>query len=80
MKNENRDRSPSGRFIYLAEKRVGKAILAIKSVEKLSDKKNYDYTTDQTKQIIEALESGLNSLKSAFEKTDKPDPKSFEFK
>ena len=41
MSSEDRDRSPAGRFTYLAEKRVGKALAAIGSVAKLSDRKNY---------------------------------------
>ena len=36
---EDRDRSPEGRFKYLAEKRVGKALTAIRSIANLSDRK-----------------------------------------
>jgi len=39
---QERDRSPAGRFKYLAEKRVGKAIKAITSISNLSEKKNYE--------------------------------------
>jgi hypothetical protein len=80
MKNDNRDRSPSGRFTFLAEKRVGKAIMAISSVEKLSDRKNYEYTSEQSTQIIEALENSLEALKLGFAKTNHEAPKTFEFK
>ena len=38
---QKRDRSPAGRFKYLAEKRVEKAIKAITSISNLSEKKNY---------------------------------------
>ena len=40
---QERDRSPAGRFKYLAEKRVGKAIKAIASISNLSDKKNLNH-------------------------------------
>ena len=50
MSTPERDRSLEGRFIYLAEKRVGKALAAINSVAKLSDRKNYTYTEDQATQ------------------------------
>ena len=42
-KNE-RDRSPAGRFSYLVEKRMSKALKAIDSLSNLSDKRNYEYT------------------------------------
>ena len=63
-----RDRSLEGRFIYLADKRVGKALSAIKSVAKLSDRKNYTYTEDQATQIIKALEGAVEYLKNDFSK------------
>ena len=78
MSAEERDRSPAGRFIYLAEKRVAKAITSIQSVAKLSDRKNYYYTDEQVAQIIEALESSLDTLKQQFSKS--PDRAVSEFK
>ena len=79
MKNDNRDRSPAGRFIYLAEKRVGKAITAIESVEKLSNRKNYTYTQEQSNQIIAALENSLRQLQLSFENNNQDDSRKFEF-
>ena len=75
---EQRDRSPAGRFIYLAEKRVGKAINALESIEKLSEKKNYYYTEDQVQQIITALEAALGSVKTKF--SNEREKRSREFK
>ncbi len=75
-----RDRSPEGRFVYLAEKRVGKALTAINSVAKLSDRKNYSYTQGQAVQIIEALEECLESLKSDFSRPPDKTVNKFEFK
>jgi len=75
---EQRDRSPAGRFIYLAEKRVSKAINALESIEKLSEKKNYSYTEDQVQQIITALEAALDNVKTKF--SNEQEKRSREFK
>jgi hypothetical protein len=65
----NRDRSPEGRFVYLANKRVPKAIAAIESVTKLSDRKNYSFTEEQVQQIIDAMQETLDQLKEEFGKS-----------
>ena len=71
MSENERDRSPEGRFKYLIEKRVPKALKAIDSVSNLSDRKNYSYTQEQASQVIGALEGALSKLKEKFsEKRD----------
>ena len=80
MNSEDRDRSPAGRFTYLAEKRVGKALTAIGSVAKLSDRKNYSYSQEQAEQIIEALEAAVAVVKSDFSKVNHKVVNKFEFK
>jgi hypothetical protein len=75
-----RDRSPAGRFEYLAEKRVGKALKAIQSISNLSDKKNYEYTEHQVAQITEALTSALTQMQNDFERTLKPSTSGFKLK
>ena len=42
MDKEDRDRSPEGRFKYLGEKRMTKALTAIESVKRLADRKIID--------------------------------------
>lgn len=78
MSKEERDRSPEGRFKYLIEKRVPKALKAIDSVSNLSDRKNYSYTQEQADQIVNALESALSDLKTKF--SDKPETSERTFK
>ena len=65
----NRDRSPEGRFVYLANKRVPKAIAAIESVTKLADRKNYSFTEEQAQQIIDAMQETLDEMKEEFGKS-----------
>ena len=54
------------RFKRLAEKRVNKAITAIRSVENLSNKRNYSYNVDQATQIISAIRNSLEQLENSF--------------
>lgn len=75
-KNE-RDRSPEGRFKYLVEKRMGKALNAIESVGKLSEKRNYSYTPDQADKVISALEEAVNEVKILYKSEDREGAKKF---
>ena len=77
---QERDRSPAGRFTYLSMKRMDKAVSAIESLSNLSDKKNYEYTDDQVKQITYALEDAVAELRSKFQTNSRPSAKGFKFK
>jgi hypothetical protein len=77
---QKRDRSPVGRFKYLAEKRVGKAIKAIASISNLSDRKNYEYTEDQVSQIMDALTNELELTRKKFESFQTPSTNRFKLK
>ena len=80
MEEPPRDRSPAGRFRYLAERRVLKALRAINSVTNLSDRKNYEFTEDQAQQIIDALTESLDELKNEFARNSRSRKSSFELK
>lgn len=76
---DERDRSPEGRFKYLAEKRTEKALKAIQSVAVLRDRKNYKYNKDQVDQIVTALEESVENLKISFSESLR-EPKAFKLK
>mgnify|MGYP001148347756 CR=1 FL=1 len=57
-------------FIQLTEKRVNKALRAIESVEKLSEKKNYVYSKEESDQLIAALKEQVIKLEKAFDQSD----------
>jgi hypothetical protein len=59
---------------------VDKALTAIGSVAKLSDRKNYSYTDEQAERIIEALDAAIAAVKSDFSKTAYKVASKFEFK
>ncbi len=75
-----RDRTPEGRFTYLAEKRVEKTLRAIKSLSNLSDRKNYSYNQDQIDQIFDAIDAALESLKADFSRNSRVSTTEFQFK
>lgn len=72
-------RSPSDRFRELAIKRMDKALAAIDSVAKLSDRKNYQYDDAQVSQIVDALEASVEELKAKFNSSPKKRAARFEF-
>ena len=75
-----RDRSPAGRFTYLAEKRMSKALIAIDSLSNLSDKKNYEYTASQVAQITDALNEAVSILENKFKLNLKTNKNEFKLK
>ena len=53
-------------FIRLAEGRVTRAIEAIRVIGNLSNTSNYEYTEEDSKRIIDALQAEINALKLQF--------------
>lgn len=74
MKNAN---EKEAKFERLAEKRVSDAIKKLHLIGNLSNKHNYSYTDDHVQQIVRALESEMQLLKSRFK--EETDTKSFGF-
>lgn len=56
----------SKKFIELANKRVNKTIKDIQLIGNLANKQNYDFTEQQAKQIIKALQQELDDVKQCF--------------
>jgi hypothetical protein len=54
------------RFVGLANSRVTAAIKQIRLVGNLANKKNYEYTSDEARKIVRALQRELDELKSKF--------------
>lgn len=60
-------RDKSAKFVELAEKRVNRAINDMRLIGNLSNKNYYDYTDDQSKKIIRALQQELENIKKSFQ-------------
>lgn len=59
-------RDKSAKFIELAEKRVNKTLNELKLIRNLSNKNYYEYTDDQAKKIIRALQQEMDLIKKSF--------------
>jgi hypothetical protein len=64
--NKQTPRDKSAKFIELAEKRVNKTLNELKLIRNLSNKNYYEYTDDQAKKIIRALQQEMDLIKKSF--------------
>jgi hypothetical protein len=64
--NKQTPRDKSAKFIELAEKRVNKTLNELKLIKNLSNKNYYEYTDDQAKKIIRALQQEMDLIKKSF--------------
>jgi hypothetical protein len=75
---EQRAAAKRDRFLRLVERRVSRAIKAIKACQNLANKANYTYTEKEAAQIIDAVVATTAELGQAFDKS--PEVRSmFEF-
>ena len=74
-----KDKAKAAKFVELAQKRATKAINAIRSLAKLSNKGNYKYTDEQVKILSEALRKEVVDMNDSFSKTPSADKGGFEF-
>ena len=56
----------SDKFKELARSRVNRAINMIRLIANLGNKAHYDYTSDQAKKIVSALQAEVNNVKTKF--------------
>lgn len=68
------------RFERLAEKRVTDVINKLRLIGNLANKNNYDYTEEHVKQILDAFDQELRSLKLRFKEEASSEQYSFSFK
>lgn len=60
----NRDKT--AKFVELANKRVNKALKDIRLISNLANRQNYEYTEDQARKIVKALQQEVHILKQNF--------------
>jgi hypothetical protein len=66
-------RDARDRFVDLANKRVTRAIKDLRLVGNLANKRSYEYSDDDAKKIIRALQRELDVLKARFRGDDGED-------
>lgn len=64
------DRDRGAKFIELANKRVNRAIKDIQLICNLANRQNYEFTDDQAKKIVKALQSEVDQVKQSFSSTE----------
>lgn len=59
-------RDPRAKFVELANARVSRTIKELRLIGNLFNRKNYEYTDDEAKKILRALEAEVEALKLKF--------------
>ena len=59
-------RDKHGKFVELAMKRVNKALDQIRLVGNLANRMTYEFTNEEAKKILRALQKEVDSVKSKF--------------
>ena len=59
-------RDKSAKFVELATSRVNRSLKELALVGNLANRSNYQYSDEQAKKIIRALQAGLEQVKSRF--------------
>ena len=59
-------RDKHGKFVELANKRVNAAIKAMRLVANLSNRANYEYSEDEARRVIRALQKEIDTTKAKF--------------
>ncbi len=65
-KQTESDRDKRAKFLELANKRVNRAIKDLALIANLANRKNYDYTEDEAKKVIRALQGEVDHVKHNF--------------
>lgn len=60
------DRDKRAKFLELANKRVNRAIKDLALIANLANRKNYEYTEDEAKKVIRALQAEVDHVKHNF--------------
>lgn len=70
-------RDKSKKFVELANKRVSKSIKDLQLVCNLANRQNYDFTDDQARKIVKALQQEVELVKVAFANANESSKKDF---
>jgi len=62
-------RDKRAKFVQLANQRVNKALDQIRLVGNLSNRAAYDFTDEDTKKIVKALQRAVDTTKARFSET-----------
>jgi hypothetical protein len=63
------ERDKGAKFIELANKRVNRAIKDIQLICNLANRQNYEFSDEQAKKIVRALQHEVDQVKQSFSST-----------
>lgn len=63
-------RNKAEKFVELANKRVNKALKDLQLIGNLANRQNYEFTDEQSKKIVRALQQEIDIIKQCFQRTD----------
>lgn len=63
-------RDKAEKFVELANKRVNKALKHLKLVGNLSNRNNYEYSEQQVRKIVKALQEEIDGIRQRFQDAD----------
>jgi len=70
-------RDKAAKFVELANKRVNKALKDIQLIGNLANRQNYEFTNEQAKKIVRALQQEVDVVKQSFQSVDEAGRKCF---
>jgi hypothetical protein len=70
-------RDKAAKFVELANKRVNKALKDIQLIGNLANRQNYDFTDEQARKIVRALQQEIDAVKHSFQNVDDAGRKHF---
>lgn len=59
-------RDKRAKFVELANNRVNRTLKELALIGNLANKRNYEYSDEQARKIVRALQAGLDQVKSRF--------------
>jgi hypothetical protein len=68
------------RFERIAERRVTQTLRLMRLIGNLANKRNYCYTEEQVRQIVETLELEVRHVKGKFKQETSTHPEGFSFR
>lgn len=66
------ERNKRDRFLDLANKRVNRVIKDLALVTNLANRKNYEYSDEEAKKIIRAIQTEVDNMKAQFSAEAQP--------
>jgi light-regulated signal transduction histidine kinase (bacteriophytochrome) len=67
------------RFNTVASRRVQRVLDSMDNLAKCANRRNYDYTDDETKKMLRVINDKFTLLKAAFSSSSKTGKQTFEF-